>query len=99
MRLWCSQRLLATSEPAGHDYLLLGVERNGVAAVRVQIAKEGILPAGEWEERHGGCYADVHAYHPDLDSLGVLSRRFAVRGEDGSGVSETRAVDQADRVI
>ena len=39
-------------EPPAHDDFLLGIEGNGIAAVGVKVAKEGVLPAAEWEERH-----------------------------------------------
>src|ERR1039458_9126380 len=48
-------------EPTAHDYLLLGVKADGVFAVGVEVAEEGVLPAGEGEERHGGGDAYVDA--------------------------------------
>ena len=41
-------------EPPAHDRLLLRVEAHCVRAVRVEVAEEGVLPAGEGEEGHGG---------------------------------------------
>src|ERR1035441_8334667 len=53
-------------EPPAHDYLLLRVEADGVLAVGVEVAEEGVFPAGEGEERHGGGDAYVDADHADL---------------------------------
>jgi hypothetical protein len=48
----------------------------------VQVAKEGILPAGEGEESHRGGYADVHTDHPDFAARGVFAGGFAAAGEE-----------------
>src|SRR5579872_3752495 len=96
MCCWRSGR--SKSKPARHDDFLLGVKRDGIAAVRVEIAEEGILPTGEREKRHGSGDPDIDADHSYFDAVGVLPGGFAVRGKDGSRVSEARAVDQRNRV-
>jgi hypothetical protein len=59
-------RVPGTSEPAAHDHLLLGVEGHGVFAVRVQVAEERVLPAGEGEESHGSGHPHVDSHHSDF---------------------------------
>ena len=84
------------SGPAAHDHLLLGVEGDGVAAMRVQVSEERLLPAGEREEGHGRGHADIDADHADLDARGIFAGRFSVSGEDGRSVAEWRPVHQID---
>ena len=55
-------------EPPAHDDFLLGVKRHGVFAVGVQVAEEGILPAGEGEEGHGRGDADVDSHHAHFNA-------------------------------
>src|SRR5674476_224761 len=60
-------------EPPAHDDLLLRVEAHRVLAVGVEVAEEGVFPAGEGEERHGGGDAYVDADHADLAAGTVLA--------------------------
>src|ERR1035437_3084805 len=75
-------------EPPAHDYFLLRVEADGVFAVGVEVAEEGVFPAGEGEERHGGGDAYVDADHADLAAGTVLAGALTAGGEDGCGVAE-----------
>ena len=70
-------------EPPAHDYLLLGVEADGIFAVGVEVAEEGVLPTGEGEERHRGGDAYVDADHADFAAGTVLAGALAAGGEDG----------------
>src|ERR1022692_3538922 len=60
-------------EPPAHDYLLLRVEADGVFAVGVEVAEEGVLPAGEGEKGHRGGDAYVDADHADFAARTVLA--------------------------
>src|ERR1019366_5249271 len=80
-------------EPTAHDYLLLGVKADGVFAVGVEVAEEGVFPAGEGEEGHGGGDAYVDADHADFAAGAVLAGALAAGGEDGGRVAEGGRVD------
>src|SRR5439155_12393860 len=47
-----SRHLAASLPPAGDDHLLVGVELDRIAAVRLEVAEEALLGAAEREERH-----------------------------------------------
>src|ERR1035441_6866806 len=79
-------------EPPAHDDLLLRVEADGVFAVGVEVAEEGVFPAGEGEERHGGGDAYVDADHAELVAGTVMAGTFTAGGEDGRGVAEGAAI-------
>src|ERR1035437_10987307 len=83
-------------KPPAHDYLLLRVEAHGVLAVRVEVAEEGVFPAGEGEEGHGGGDAYVDADHADLAARTVLAGGLAAGGEDRRGVAEGAVVDRSE---
>src|ERR1035438_1951367 len=78
--------------PAGHDYFLLGVEADGVFAVGVEVAEEGVFPAGEGEERHGGGDSYVDADHADFAAGTVLAGGLTAGGEDGGGIAQGAGV-------
>ena len=91
--------IVARTPTARHDHLLLGVEGDRVFAVGVEIAEEGVFPAGEGEKRHGRGDADVHAHHPRFDARRVFARSLPAGSENRSGVAEGRAIHQLDRFI
>src|ERR1700733_13035695 len=64
--------------------------------MRVQIAKERVLPTREGEEGHGRGHADVDADHACLDTRRIIPRGFSAAGENRSRVAEWRAVHQFD---
>src|SRR5687768_7323916 len=85
--------------PAADDDLLLGVEVDGIAAVRLRVAEERLLRAAEGEERHGRGDADVDTEHGRVDAVAVLARRLAAGGEDARGVRLGVRVDDLDRLV
>src|ERR1035441_5789681 len=80
-------------EPPAHDYLLLGVEADGVFAVGVEVAEEGVFPAGEGEERHRRCDTHVDADHADFAAGTILAGGLTAGGEDGCRIAEGAAID------
>src|SRR5262249_10235356 len=67
-------RLPPVSEPPRNRDLLIGVELDAVAAVRLQVAEEAALGAAEREERHRRGHPDVDPQHARLDAIAVLAR-------------------------
>src|SRR6266542_3789010 len=90
---------LPAREPPARDGLLAGVELDRVGAVGVEVAEEGVLPAGEREEGDGGGNADVDADHADLDVVAEATDRRAGLGEDRHAVAEATGVDDLDRLV
>ena len=88
---WADTRAVP-SEPPTHNDLLLRVEPHRILPVRVQIAEEGILPAGEREKCHRRGNPDVHAHHPHFASRRVFARRLAAAGENRRSITEWRAI-------
>ena len=67
--------------------------------MRVQVAEERVLPAGEREERDRRGDADVDADHARLDLVPEAPDRRAGLGEDRRAVAEAGAVDDLDRLV
>src|SRR5258708_14592819 len=89
----------STLEPARHHDLLLGVKGDGVLSVGVEVAEEGLLPSGEWEECHWRRNADVDPHHADLDAARKLARPLSIRREDGRGLALLSFIHQLARAI
>src|SRR5689334_17604541 len=89
----------STSGPPRHDHLLPRVELDGVCAVRMQVAEERMLPAGERIEAERLGDADVDADHPRFDALAEFARRGAARREDRGHVAEAHRVRLRDRFV
>src|ERR1700726_1378522 len=68
---------LTTGEVAAGDGLLAREEIHRVGAVSVEVAEEGVLPAGEGEERHWRGHPDVDADHARLHLMAVAANRRA----------------------
>src|SRR4051794_5927967 len=64
-------------EPARHNRLAASVEHHRLSSLDVQVAEEGIVPAGEGEPRHRGGDADVDADHAGVEVLLELARGVA----------------------
>src|SRR4029077_17941656 len=73
--------------PAARDYFCLCIEVHAIFTQRVQVAKEGALPAGEGEERNRRGHAYVDAHHPCRHVLGKLPGSAAGAGKDRSRVA------------
>src|SRR5580692_1387587 len=65
----------------------------------VQVAKERILPAGEWEVSGRRGNSNVHADHSNLNAAAVFAHSRAVFGKDGSTIAARIAVDERNRFI
>jgi hypothetical protein len=74
-------------EPSRHGRLLAGIELDRFAALDVEVAEEGLVPAGEGEPGHGGGDADVDADHAGVEILFELAGGVAALGEDGGAVA------------
>src|SRR5687768_7534750 len=81
------RRLRRGGEPAGGDRLLPGVELDRLGALDVQVAEEGLVPAGEREPGHRGGDADVDADHAGVEVLLELAGGVAGTGEDARAVA------------
>ncbi len=79
--------------PALDDYLFVGEEFDGVAALCVHHAEEAAFPSGEREVRHRRRDADVDADVAGGDGVSELASRGTRSGEDRTGVSVCRAVN------
>src|SRR6185503_19148600 len=90
---------LAGSEPAADDHLLVRVELDAVAAVRLEVAVEAALGAAEREVRHRCRNADVHPEHARLDAITILARPLAARREDARRVAELVLANDLDRFV
>ena len=60
---------LGRFEPAGHNHALLGVEGHAFLGLNVQVAEEGLAPAGKREPGHRRGHGDVDADHPGLEAV------------------------------
>src|SRR5918996_2387823 len=85
--------------PALDDHLGLGEKLHRVFALTMQITKETILPATEWEERHRRCNADVDADIPGLRFIPKPTRRGAARRKHTSLIAILPTVDQFQRLF
>src|SRR5437868_3762269 len=89
----------AFAEPARAHYFLLGVKLNAFAALDVQVAKKGFVPAREWKHRHRRRNTDVDPDHPRLDAMLELARCLAGIGENCRAISKRGSVRLLDGVI
>src|SRR5262245_9491516 len=64
------------SEPSRYRHLLVGIELDAVAAVRLEIAEKAVLGAAERKIRHRRGDADVDADHRRGRMLRELARRL-----------------------
>ena len=87
------------AEPAGRDDFLLGVELHGFPALDVEVAEEGVVPAGEGEHRHRRGHADVDADHAGLHAVLELARGLAAVREDRGAVAEGGLVGLLDGAV
>src|SRR5438067_9075631 len=85
--------------PALHHHLLLRVEVDRVAPLRVEVAEEAVLPAAEREVGDGGGDADVDADVADAGLVAELPGRGAAAGEEAGLVAEARAVHCLDGLV
>src|SRR5438034_3033450 len=70
-----------TRRPPFHDDLLLGVEVDRVATLRVEVAEEAVLPARKWEVRHRRRHAHVDSDVSRASLVAELPRRGAAARE------------------
>src|ERR1700729_3344177 len=77
-------------EPACHDRFALRVEQNRFASLDVQVAEEGLVPAGEGEPGHRSGDADVYADHSGVEVLLELAGGVAALREDRCAVAVWR---------
>lgn len=75
------------TEPTGGDDFLLGVKLDGFAALDVQVAVEGIVPAGEGEHGQGRGDGDVDSDHAGFDAVLEFAGGFAGLGGDSRPVA------------
>ncbi len=85
--------------PALDDYFFVGVELDGVATLRVHVAEEAALPAGEGEVSHGGSYADVNADVACGRFVAEAARGRSAGSEQGSLVAERAALKEGDGLV
>ena len=62
----------------------------------MEVAEEGLVPAAEGEEGHGGGDADIDADHAGLDAVAEFAGGFAASRENRGAVAVDRAVGQVD---
>ena len=84
--------------PRRHD-LLLGVKLHAFFSLNVQIAVEGIVPAGERKHRHRGGDTDVDPDHAGFDAVFEFARGFAGVSENRSAVAVSGFVSGLDGVF
>ena len=89
----------AFSEPAARCHLLLCEKLHPFLALHMQIAKEGIAPAGEWEPSHGSRHADINPDHACFHSVLKFACRFSRARKNGSAVAVGGAVNCFDRIV
>src|SRR6187200_3008349 len=77
----------AFSEPAGCCHLLLGEKLHAFPALHMQISKEGIAPAGEWEPSHGSRHANINSDHACFHPVLEFACRFSRARENRSSVA------------
>src|ERR1700722_3569941 len=82
--------------PALDDDLLFGIEIDGIAALRVQIAEEAVLPAGEREIRHRRGDADVDPDVAGTNLVAELARGGAAGREQARHVPVRGSIDHGD---
>src|SRR5688572_16569054 len=85
--------------PSFDDHFLIREKINCVAALRMEVAKEAVFPAGEGEVGHGGGNAQINTDVPGPDFMAELPGCTAAGGEEAGHVAIGRAVDHLDRVI
>src|SRR5256885_11056440 len=90
---------LASREEPRRDRLLARVELDRVGAVRVQVAEERALPAGEREEGDRRRDADVDPDHADLDVVPVAAGGRPGLGEERRAVAVAAPVHDLDRLV
>ena len=78
---------LAVAEPAAGGDFLLGEKLDAFAALHVEVAEEGVVPAVEGEPGHGGGDANVDPDHAAVDAVLEFARGLAGTGEDGGAVA------------
>src|SRR6476469_3768245 len=66
--------------PRRHD-LLLGIKLHSFFSLDVQIAVEGIVPAGKREHRHRCRHSNIDADHAGFDAVFELASGFAGVGK------------------
>src|SRR5262249_172762 len=86
-------------QPARDDDLLVGVELDAVASMRLEIAVERPLGTAEREVRHRRGHADVDAEHAGLDAIAVLACPLAARGEDAGRVAQLVLAHDRHRLV
>src|SRR2546423_3408749 len=89
----------AIPKPPRRNDLLLGVKLHAFFSLNVQIAVEGIVPAGEREHRHSGGHPHVFDDHPGLLPGVGFSRGIGGQSGKTSGRSVNGAVSGRDRML
>ena len=83
----------------GGDRLELGPEADGVHALHVEVAEEGVLVAGETVDPEGDGDADVDAHHAAVRPQRKLAGIVAALREDARAVGEFVGVHQGDALL
>ena len=80
-------RLRRRFEPARERHFLPRVELYAFGALDVEVAEEGLVPAGEGEPGHRGGDADVDADHAGVEVPFELAGGVTALGEDRGAVA------------
>src|ERR1041385_445126 len=91
--------LMGDSLPSRDDDPPVGIERDRVAALRLEVAVERPPGPPEREECHRGDHPDVHPDHTDAGPGAELAGRPPARGEEGNRVAVGVPVDQGERLL
>ena len=83
-------------EPARGGDLLARVEHDPLAALQVQVAEEGVIPAAEREVGQRRGHSHVDADHAGLDAVPELARCLAALRVDAGAVAEDGLVGRLD---
>ncbi len=90
-------RIVGRFKPTSQCHLLPRVEMHTFGALDMQIAEERLVPAGEWQPRHGGRHADIDTDHAGIEAPLEFAGGTAILGKDRSAISVFTAIPNRDR--
>src|SRR5262249_52892911 len=97
---WTSLKFPApVLRPALGDHLLIGIELDGVLALRVKVSKETGLPPADRKVGHRRRYSDIHPDVTRAHLVPKLPRRSTVRGKNRSGIPVVGGADDIEGLV